>query len=83
MSERVLVLVAVVAACGVLYWLALRSRRKRPVPLGDLQPELDKLTHDPRASASLVERERARSPELSERELLSVVVRRLRRERRR
>ncbi len=83
MSEPILVLAAVLVACGALYWLATRSRRKRPVSQGDLRRELDKLTHDPRASSSLLERERARSPELSERELLHVVVRRLRRERRR
>ncbi len=83
MSERALVLLAVICACVVLFVLANRSRLKRPVTTGSLRRELDKLTHDPRASESLLERERARSPESSELERLQVVLRRLRRERRR
>jgi len=82
-SESALVLLAVVCACAVIFVLATRSRRKRPVTASSLRRELDKLTHDPRASASLLERERERSPEASELELLQVIVRRLRRERRR
>lgn len=83
MSESALVLLAVLCACAVLFALATASRRKRPATAASLRRELDKLTHDPRASASLLEKERARSPDLDELELLRVVVRRLRRERRR
>jgi len=82
-SESALVFLAVVCACAVLFALATASRRKRPVTAGSLRRELDKLTHDPRASASLIERERRRSPDASELELLQTIVRRLRRERRR
>jgi hypothetical protein len=82
-SEPVLVLALVVVACGVLFYLATAARRRRPATIVGLRRELDRLTHDPRSSTSLLERERARSPELTELELLQVVLRRLRRERRR
>lgn len=83
MSEPALVLALAVVACGVLFYLATASRRRRPATVAGLRRELDVLTHDPRSSASLLERERARSPELSELEVHRVVLRRLRRERRR
>jgi hypothetical protein len=83
MSEPLWVLVAAVLGCVVLYALSRQARKRPPVTAESLRRELDRLTHDPRASASLLERERARSPERSELELLRVVVRRLERERRR
>lgn len=81
--ESVLVLVAAIAACAVLYALSVLPRRKKARTPETMRRELDRLTHDARASESLLERERARSPGATEHELLETVLRRLKRERRR
>ncbi len=81
--EAALVLVLAIVACVVLYAISVAPKRKAPRTTANLRRELDKLTHDPRASESLIARERERSPDASELELLETVLRRLKRERRR
>ncbi|MBN8223907.1 MAG: hypothetical protein J0L89_03715 [Xanthomonadales bacterium] len=81
--EAVLVLVLAVIACVVIYAVSVAPKRKAPRTAVTLKRELDKLTHDPRASESLLARERERSPDASELEVLETVLRRLKRERRR
>ena len=73
----------VVLGCATLFAIAKSATRKRPVTAASLRDELRRLTHDPRAVESLVAKEQERSPQLSERQVLEVVVRRLKRERRR
>ncbi|MFO0708552.1 MAG: hypothetical protein U0353_01860 [Sandaracinus sp.] len=81
--ERALVLGLVIVACAALYALSRMPKKKAPRTVTTLRRELDKLTHDPRASDSLLERERERSPDASELERVETVLRKLRRERRR
>jgi hypothetical protein len=81
--EAMLTLALAVVACVVLYVLSRRPKKKAPRTVASLRRELDRLTHDPRASDSLLARERERSPDTSELERLETVLRRLQRERRR
>lgn len=81
--EAALVLVLAVVACIVLYAISVAPKRRAPRTVATLRRELDKLTHDPRASESLLAREAERSPDATELELLETVLRRLKRERRR
>ena len=81
--EAMLVLVLAVIACIVIYAVSVAPKRKAPRTAAGLRRELDKLTHDPRASESLLARERERNPEARELEVLETVLRRLKRERRR
>lgn len=81
--EATLVLGLLIVGCIVIYTLSHLPKRTAPPSVAALRRELDKLTHDPRASASLLAREAERSPDASEREQLETVLRRLRRERRR
>ncbi len=73
----------VVLGCATLFAMAKSATRKRPATVASLRAELRHLTHDARAVESLVEKEQERSPQLSERQVLEVVLRRLKRERRR
>jgi hypothetical protein len=82
-SEPVLVLVGAVVACVPIDALVSRRTRRSSVAVTTLRRELDLLSHDPRASASLRDRGRARRPERRERGHPQAVVRRLKRERRR
>jgi Zn-dependent M32 family carboxypeptidase len=81
--ESWFVLGLVVLGCATLFAMAKSATRKRPVTVASLRAELRRLTHDPRVVESLVSKEQERSPHLSEREVLEVVVRKLKRERRR
>jgi len=81
--ESWFVLGLVVLGCATLFAIAKSAIRKRPATTAALRAELRKLTHDVRAADSLVSKEQERSPNLSEREVLQVVLRRLKRERKR
>ena len=79
--ESLLVLAIVLGACLAL-WFASRPRRKKN-DVASLRRELAHLTHDDDAARRLVEAERERNADASEREILERVIRRLRHERRR
>lgn len=81
--ESLLVLALAVTAGVVLYAISVAPKRAAVRDGASLRRELDRLTHDARTSESLLERERERSPDASERERLETVLRRLKRDRRR